>query len=210
MSVTIDTKQLDDLVARKLRFIANPGAALDRVGAALLRSVQRNFREGGRPKWKPSKERARNRAARIKLAAKNLKEGTNKASKGQKTLRDTGRLMNSIAYEVTGNKVIMGTNTLYAKILHFGGTINHPGGTPYISLGPDGVIFMRKSTKFTPGKKTKAQRGTAKIKKSLKAGNEVKYTRAHKITIPARPFLMIQPEDYNTIRRIITDEVLKA
>jgi len=48
--------------------------------------------------------------------------------KGGQTLRDTGRLHNSIFAKVQGNKITIGTNVVYAPILHFGGTIKPKNG----------------------------------------------------------------------------------
>ena len=47
---------------------------------------------------------------------------------GGQTLRDTGRLHNSIFAKVQGNKITIGTNVVYAPILHFGGTIKPKNG----------------------------------------------------------------------------------
>ena len=47
---------------------------------------------------------------------------------GGQTLRDTGRLHNSIVAQVVGNRIIVGTNVKYAPILHFGGTIKPKSG----------------------------------------------------------------------------------
>ncbi len=47
---------------------------------------------------------------------------------GGQTLRDTGRLHNSICARVQGNKITVGTNVVYAPILHFGGTIKPKSG----------------------------------------------------------------------------------
>ena len=47
---------------------------------------------------------------------------------GGQTLRDTGRLHNSIIAKVQGNTISVGTNVKYAPILHFGGTIKPKSG----------------------------------------------------------------------------------
>ena len=49
-------------------------------------------------------------------------------AQGGETLRDTGRLMGSITYAVNGDSVEIGTNTVYAKMMHYGGTIRAVGG----------------------------------------------------------------------------------
>ena len=47
---------------------------------------------------------------------------------GGQTLRDTGRLMNSIFVKVTGSRISVGTNAIYAPMMHFGGTIKPKNG----------------------------------------------------------------------------------
>ncbi|WP_111860008.1 phage virion morphogenesis protein [Acinetobacter sp. CFCC 10889] len=48
---------------------------------------------------------------------------------GGQTLRDTGRLHNSILVRISGNKIVVGTNVVYAPLMHFGGTIKPKNGT---------------------------------------------------------------------------------
>ena len=47
---------------------------------------------------------------------------------GGQTLRDTGRLHNSIFARVSGNKISIGTNVVYAPLMHFGGVIRPKSG----------------------------------------------------------------------------------
>jgi len=102
--IDADTKglrSLDDLRRR----MADPRPVLEEMGLVLLRSVARNFKEGGRPeRWKPSKRAL--------------------AEPRGKTLIDTGRLRNSITMKVEGDAVKVGTNVEYAAIHQFGGRID--------------------------------------------------------------------------------------
>jgi phage virion morphogenesis protein len=50
---------------------------------------------------------------------------------GGETMRDTGRLMNSISHAVAGDSVEVGTNVPYAYPLHFGAEIRAVNG-PYL------------------------------------------------------------------------------
>lgn len=52
-------------------------------------------------------------------------------TQGGETMRDTGRLMNSITHAVSGDSVEIGTNVPYALPLHFGATIRAVNG-PYL------------------------------------------------------------------------------
>lgn len=83
-------------------------------------------------------------------------------------VRNASGLKNSIRQERVGKlKRRVGTNVKYARIHELGGTINHPGGTPYKIVGPGRAVFVKKSEAL-PG---------------------MKRTRPHPITIPPRPFL---------------------
>ncbi|MEL6803526.1 MAG: phage virion morphogenesis protein [Bacteroidota bacterium] len=63
-------------------------------------------------------------------------------------------------------------NSPYASIHNEGGTINHPGGTPYI-ITKKGPTFIRKTT-------------AARLSKR---GLNVRFTRPHKIDMPKRQFM---------------------
>lgn len=115
------------------------------------------------------------------------------------TLQDTGQLAASIRVKVTqiGDhlEIEIGTNKKYAAIHQFGGTIQHPGGTPYIiaknkATGKLGPVFIsnKKAQSLASSKKNKV----------------IQYTKAHTIHIPARPFLVLQDEDILQIKSIIT------
>ena len=79
------------------------------VAANVMRSsIERTFREQGSPagSWP-------------KLAASTLKRG--KGGAGRKILIQSGRLKNSITYQVTGSTLVIGTNLVYAGIQQTGG-----------------------------------------------------------------------------------------
>lgn len=72
------------------------------------------------------------------------------AQKGQ-TLRDTGRLLNSIRTRLNKNGVSILTDVLYAKLMHYGGTIRAKG-KPYLTFKtPTGGWVKRKSI-FVPAR----------------------------------------------------------
>ena len=87
---------------------------LKRCGILMLSSIDKNFREEGRPtRWAP--------LSPMTLAMRR-KEG-----KGAKILQDTGHGKGSIVYEVVSNqKVQIGTNLGYMKIHQEGGSIKIP------------------------------------------------------------------------------------
>jgi phage gpG-like protein len=82
------------------------------------------------------------------------------------------RLRPSIAIERTRLRRRIGTNVKYARIQEFGGTVNNPGGTPYI-VTDKGAVFISK-----------------KKADELEAdGKTVKRTKPSKATLPPRPFM---------------------
>ena len=93
------------------------------ISERCVRSVKENFQQGGRPKkWKKSA----------------------RAKKGGKTLIDTSRLINSITYQSFGDETRVGTNTIYAAIHNFGGTIKAKN-KPFLKFQIDGQWKQVKS-----------------------------------------------------------------
>jgi len=156
--IEVRTEGLDEFnaeLARRTALLENPAPLLDRFGLYMLRSIRKNFREGGRPeKWEPSR---------------------NAEVNGKKTLMPTGRnLLRSITYEVSGRAVRIGTNFIGARLLQQGGTI---------------VPRQAKALRFLIGERV---------------------VFARKVTMPARQYLLIQPEDARRMIKMADDAVAKA
>lgn len=147
-------EELNDAIARRTALLADPTPLLDRFGLYMLRSIRKNFREGGRPeKWAPSH---------------------NAETNGKKTLMPTGRnLLRSINYEVSGRRMRVGTNFVGARILHEGGTI---------------VPKQAKALRFLIGERV---------------------VFAKSVTMPARPYLHIHPDDARRMLRMADEAVQK-
>ena len=94
-----------------------------------VRSIQKNFEEGGRPKWKASEKKGR--------------------LKGTNTLRVSGALsrISAVRDDAAGTVTLI-TNPAsraYARIHQEGGTIRHPGGTRARRTKKDGrSVFASK------------------------------------------------------------------
>lgn len=88
---------------------------------------------------------------------------------GKPPNNDTGGLANNIETLETGPlKVTVSSNAKYAAIHEFGGTINHPGGTPYFMR--DGMaVFVSNS--------------------GHGAFHNLPVTKPHDIVMPARPYM---------------------
>jgi phage gpG-like protein len=97
----------------------NTERALAAAGAYMLGSIEKNFREQGRPiKWQGLA--ASTLAARAKRGSRRRK--ANRPTGSPQILIDTARLKNSIAFKVVGGGVgvEIGTNVKYAKRQQFG------------------------------------------------------------------------------------------
>lgn len=95
------------IVSRKLKKAARNAermeAAFREVGEIVLRSIRKNFDDGGRPtRWPQRTTRYRGRRSNNKL------------------LIDTGRLLDSITYRAFPSHVDIGTNVVYAPTHQFG------------------------------------------------------------------------------------------
>lgn len=124
VSLSIQVHGADAASAALSRLLLAGGTlrpALAEIGAALLTSTQRHFEDEAGPDgagWEPS-ARAR--------------------TDGGTTLRDTGRLYQSLTYVVHQHAVEVGTNTLYAAIHQLGGDAGrghsvHLPARPFLGL----------------------------------------------------------------------------
>lgn len=85
-------------------------ALLDQIGASEADNTRLRFSDQAAPDgtpWEPS------------IRAK---------TQGGETLRDTGRLANSITHVTGDDSVEVGTNVMYAAMMHDGGTVQAVGG----------------------------------------------------------------------------------
>ena len=103
------------------------------------------------------------------------------ANQSGQTLVDTTRLENDIDYRVTGEKVLIGTPTKYGPLHHFGGVIK-----------PKNAKMLAWVIK---GERPTSKEGWAEARKEGRA------VFAKQVTIPARPFIMAQDEDWGEICR---------
>ncbi len=109
----------------------------------------------------------------------------------------SGNLRRSVEVVQRGTQIIISSDMPYAKIQNEGGTINHPGGTPYI---------MDKETgkpKFVSKKRADSM---ANRKRSVK----LPVTKAHQITIPKRQFIGESKELEQKIENMIVKKIKEA
>ena len=116
-------------------------------------------------------------------------------TKGTKTLVVSGNLSNiGSEIDIAGSKVTLMPNPLarvYARIQHEGGTISMKPRTMARRTKKDGrSVFASKNRELKRAKQI-----------------DVSFSKAYTIKIPARPFLVIPPEDYPVILERIREAV---
>lgn len=167
IDVEIKDREVRHLLVRLKKNAANLTPAFRVIGEIIRSSVVKNFQEGGRPdKWEPTKVRSIYMAylgkGRRKRKAYTLKGGFTKGftryTSGKKTLIDRARLQNSVTVRAEADRVIVGTNLIYARIHQLGGM----------------------------------------------AG------RNKKVRIPARPYLMVQDQDWPSIGQCLRGFLMKG
>jgi phage virion morphogenesis protein len=107
-SITVDsnTRQVRDLVAELRGKLEYMTPLMKIIGAIIQASVQKNFEEGGRPKWAP--------LSPVTLLRR-------KSSGGPLVVQGfAGGLLGSISYKATERKVTIGTNKIYGAVQQFG------------------------------------------------------------------------------------------
>lgn len=149
MGVTVEWKG-DQFLAKLTNAVEGVGGGLDKATQHLAAIMTTNIQQSGGTYAPGTPVRDQAPSA----------PGTPPSSK-------TGRLAQSMTNAKVGNlRWAAGTNVSYARIQEFGGTINHPGGTAYLTFGGKAVFIKNENAK--PG---------------------MRRTKPHTITLPPRPFM---------------------
>jgi phage virion morphogenesis protein len=109
--------------------------------------------------------------------------------KGGQTLSDTGRLRRSFTVNAAESSVAVGTNVIYAAMHQSGGTL--PGRTATLAFNKSGRFLSR-------GDASRRRSGAIRIA----------FARFSGATMPARPFLLVQPEDWTKIKHVINEYII--
>lgn len=168
---------LDDL----LRRARDPRPALDTAGVMGLRSIQRNFDAGGRPsRWQARRDGSPSH------------------------LQDSGHLQRSVHYRVTADGIKWATRHRAAALHQFGGVVRPkrgkwlaiPVGRGRRSLTGAGLgALMRRVPDQVRLVFHDGARGSAFWSPDGKGDGELLFVLRRKVTMPARPFLLLQGED---------------
>ena len=144
---------------------------------------------------------------------------TQEVKQGNRTLRDNGQLMASIAPQHGKNWAAAQTNLAYAKINQEGGTITGKGKGLWLPASAETRRLMRKYNAQKPGELIDAMRGdgysffrTGKVfcAKKKKGKPFALFIIKQQFKIPARPFLYIDDADEKYINKEIRQAVHDA
>jgi len=193
VDVKIEDDRVRDLLTRIQRRMADLTPAMKIIGETVRTSVIRNFEVGGRPRWKP------------------LSPVTKARRKGDKILMRqgfAGGLAGSIHAKAYSDRAVIGTNKIYAAVHQFGAKKG--------SFGAFTFTVREHMRKIRSRKKAKKVTESKKSKKGKKVKEVTEVTvREHERTvrlpwgdIPARPFLMVQDEDWEEIREALLEHIM--
>lgn len=172
---------LAEELQRRFKNFNPPGSIKSLVRASITRNFQTggNYGNGkfggGTEKWVQSKRAIKQHG---------------------RTLRDTGRLLSSINYEVSklGNgtvRILVSSNSKYAAIHNEGGTINMPA----------------RSNNYTQNRYTRGKK-LGRYKKGTTYGNGTT-RRPYVIKMPRRPFMVLQDYDIADIEQAIVAAIIR-
>ncbi|WP_347268171.1 phage virion morphogenesis protein [Paracoccus sp. (in: a-proteobacteria)] len=167
--VELDATEAQERLHRLVRLMDQRRPFFAEVGEQLILSAGRNFKAEAAPDgtpWTP-------------LAPATIKARARRSRSQLAILRDRGLLAGSINYQATDDEVRVGSPVEYAAIHQLGGAIEKPARAAkvYRRKGKDGSIgrrFVRKKQ--------------ADVVSDVSIG-------AHRVNIPARPFLGISAAD---------------
>lgn len=177
--IDVDDAAVRAALARLVALAQDLTPVMTTIAGIMHDAVAENFAQQGRPRW-PN------------LAPSTLRRRRDRGKDAQ-ILQDSGRLAGSIQLDFGPDFAQVGTNVEYARIQHFGGTIER---TPH-------SVRVRHRTDAKGNLLRQGKNGRLLIfarddhKRARTSWHEVK---AYRITIPPRPFLALTAEDWEKVR----------
>lgn len=180
IDVKLDDARFQGLCREVEKRAGDMAPAMKLVGEVVTQSVRTNFEAGGRPTaWKPLAQStlwglAGGSSGHVSRGGARMSAATERRMHSKKVLVDRGMaggLMGSIHYEASADQVLVGTEKPYGAIHQMGGKV------PAMTIRPS-----YKQALYWPD-----------------AVHPVKEVHRPEITIPARPYLMVQDEDLPVI-----------
>lgn len=144
---------------------------------------------------------------------------TKEVKQGDKTLRDSGALMSSIAPQFSNAWAAANTKLKYAKLMQRGGTVSGKGKDLWMPANAKTRQLMRKYNCQKPGDLITAMKGAGyylwrqgKVMMArMKKGKPFAlFVIKRSVKIPARPFLYIDEDDKKYINSLMSSAVKEA
>lgn len=164
----------------KLKVQSDPQLMAE-IGELLVSSIQLSIEQGGRYKRAGSFDGGPKKFEKLTPFSSAFKKA--KGKNPSNILRESGRLRNSITYEVRGKELLVGSNVVYAAIHQFGGKIR----------------ITKKSRAFF---RYKAAEAEEEVERDFWQGLGAS---KNGFLMPARPFVTVQQIDIDDIGEIIAD-----
>lgn len=178
IEIKIDTRQLESLFDRLAKATAKPAPLMRQVADIMLEAVEDNFAQEGRPHWQGLKPGSLlSRAGALTKTGNVSNARFEKHVRNAKILQASGRLAGSIVQSSDNTTASVGSNVKYAAIHQFGGQTK-----PHLI-----VARNKKALAWATGR--------GPVKSVQHPGSK----------IPARPFLMLSPEDESEIEFTVSD-----
>jgi len=185
MPVNLEIKAKDqrvyNLLQRIQRKFGNFKPGLEIIGETVQASISRNFEKGGRPGWKE-----------LSPVTKKIRK---KKRKWPGWILVVSGALKSISDRIGKDRVTLSANKKYAALQQFGAKKGSFG-----EIEANIKAHIRKITRAfgRPGKPRKVSVRAHTRKMKLPWGD-----------IPARPFMMVQDEDWDEIRESLNDFILR-
>jgi phage gpG-like protein len=193
LTVTVNDREVT-LRLNELARAITPRSVLNIANRVMQGSIDETFAQEGFParSWrvlhagtiKVEFER-RNRGKKISLKSGRQSKGFLRHAFGKRILTNTGDLRQSIRGEVRGNRLVIGTNLIYARVHQEGAVITADAGTRF------GITAAQAKLILT-GRVSSGVRGRKYLRFPIGEGQ---FAFARQVVVPARPFLVIKPGD---------------
>lgn len=131
--ITVDDRDLHQVLRRLARMGGEPGRFLKPIGLQIINSTRERARREVAPDFTPWPQ---------------LTPAHAQAKRGSHMMRDSGNLLGSLTREVEGDTLRVGTNRIYAAIHQFGGQagrgrkVTMPA-RPWLGLSREDVTMIR-------------------------------------------------------------------
>ncbi len=134
-----------------------------------------------------------------------------------KPLQDTRVMLNSIAYEVAGDKVLVGTTAAQARLMNDGGVVTAkknwlfvpgPGMRSWFRKYGPGIGSVLAAIKAHDNYVFRKGRTICYRKKGKRAEDKVAFYLCKQVTVPARPFFYLTEKELERIMEVCSNEFL--